>query len=285
MAKFRCSMLLLFILFVSLGLYFDVARSSSVYMNDDDDVVEVDADDVDSSLVLYHHDYSPPSPPPPPPHPPTVSCEGDLDGVGSLDTTCQIVSDLNLTDSVYIQGTGNFFILPNVKVNCSKFQGCEIAINITGNFSLGENSTIIAGTFDLAAWNATFSKGSMINTTGLAGNPPSQTSGSPANLDGSGGGHGGRGACCLMDDSKNPDDYWGGDTYSWSSLDKPWSYGSKGGTTSKETDYGGGGGGRVRLRVKQFLVVNAKVLADGGEGGNKGGGGSGGSIHIIAYKM
>lgn len=88
-----------------------------------------------------------------------------------------------------------------------------------------------------------------------------------------------------MDETKNPEDFWGGDTYSWSSLHKPWSYGSKGGTTSKEVDYGGGGGGRVRLHVSQFLVVNAQVLADGGEGGNKGGGGSGGSIHITAYKM
>ncbi|XP_057524214.1 uncharacterized protein LOC130803974 [Amaranthus tricolor] len=244
-------------------------------------------DEVDDEpiLMLFHHDYSPPSPPPPPPHPPTVSCEGDLEGVGHLDTTCQIVSDLNLTDSVYVQGTGNFFILPNVKVDCSAIPGCEIAINITGNFTLGENSTIVAGTFDLSAGNATFSEGSLINTTGLAGDPPSATSGSPVGLDGSGGGHGGRGACCLMDETKNPEDFWGGDTYSWSSLHKPWSYGSKGGTTSKEVDYGGGGGGRVRLHVSQFLVVNAQVLADGGEGGNKGGGGSGGSIHITAYKM
>uniref|UniRef100_A0A803N494 DUF8003 domain-containing protein n=1 Tax=Chenopodium quinoa TaxID=63459 RepID=A0A803N494_CHEQI len=181
--------------------------------------------------------------------------------------------------------TGNFFILPNVKLNCAEAPGCEIAINITGNFSLGENSTIIAGTFDLAAWNATFSQGSVINTTGLAGDPPPQTSGSPALLDGSGGGHGGRGACCMIDNSKSPEDYWGGDTYSWSTLDKPWSYGSKGGSTSKEVDYGGGGGGRVRLCVKEYLVVNAEVLADGGNGGNKGGGGSGGSIHIIAHKM
>ncbi|KNA19661.1 hypothetical protein SOVF_059480 [Spinacia oleracea] len=277
MLSFRCSMIPLLLLFVLNPGFLSppIAYASSSV-----------ADDVELSLLLLsHHDYSPPSPPPPPPHPPTVSCEGDLDGVGSLDTTCQIVSDLNLTDSVYIQGAGNFFILPNVKLNCSKAPGCEIAINITGNFSLGENSTIIAGTFDLDAWNASFSEGSVINTTGLAGDPPPQTSGSPALLDGSGGGHGGRGACCMLDNSKSPEDYWGGDTYSWSTLDEPRSYGSKGGTTSKEVDYGGGGGGRVRIRVKEFLVVNAQVLADGGEGGNKGGGGSGGSIHIKAHKM
>lgn len=282
MLSFRCSMvLLLLLILLNPRVHTPVAHASSSFADDDGGGGGGEL----SLLLLSHHDYSPPSPPPPPPHPPTVSCEGDLEGVGSLDTTCQIVSDLNLTESVYIQGTGNFFILPNVKVNCSAAPGCEIAINITGNFSLGENSTIMAGTFDLVSWNATFNKGSVINTTGLAGDPPSQTSGSPALLDGSGGGHGGRGACCSLDDSKSPEDSWGGDTYAWSTLDKPWSYGSKGGSTSKETDYGGGGGGRVRLNVKQYLVVNAQILADGGEGGNKGGGGSGGSIHIIAYRM
>ncbi|CAO2818012.1 unnamed protein product [Amaranthus hypochondriacus] len=273
MSNFRCSMILLFLLFFFLNHRFFCLSSL------EDEV------DYESSIMLYHHDYSPPSPPPPPPHPPTVSCEGDLEGVGNLDTTCQIVSDLNLTDSVYIQGRGNFFILPNVKVDCSAIPGCEIAINITGNFSLGENSTIVSGAFDLTAGNATLREGSLINTTGLGGDPPSATSGSPVGLDGSGGGHGGRGASCLIDETKDPEDFWGGDTYSWSSLDKPWSYGSKGGSTNKTVDYGGGGGGKVRLHVSEFLVVNAQVLADGGEGGNKGGGGSGGSIHIMAYKM
>ncbi|KAL9226861.1 hypothetical protein vseg_002624 [Gypsophila vaccaria] len=234
---------------------------------------------------LFSHDYSPPSPPPPPPRPPTVSCEEDLDGVGSLDTTCQIVSDLNLTDSVYIQGKGNFYILPNVRVNCFYDVGCEIAINVTGNFSLGENSTIITGSFDLYAWNASLGLGSVINVTGLAGEPPPQTSGMPRGMDGAGGGYGGRGASCLLDDSKLPEDVWGGDTYSWSMLDEPCSYGSRGGSTSKEADYGGGGGGRVRIEVPGFLLVNGSVLADGGDGGNKGGGGSGGSVHIIAHKM
>ncbi|GMH12408.1 hypothetical protein Nepgr_014249 [Nepenthes gracilis] len=233
---------------------------------------------------LFHHDYSPPPPPPPLPHPPTVSCEEDLNGIGSLDTTCQIVSDLNLTANVYIEGMGNFFILPNVRVNCS-ISGCEITVNITGNFSLGENSSIVAGTFELSAWNATFYDGSIVNTTGLAGNPPPQTSGTPQGLVGAGGGYGGRGASCLTDKTKLPEDEWGGDTYSWSSLQEPWSYGSKGGTTSKEVEYGGGGGGRVKFSMKEFLVVDGCVLADGGYGGNKGGGGSGGSIYITAYRM
>ncbi|XWS17674.1 hypothetical protein CRYUN_Cryun33cG0087900 [Craigia yunnanensis] len=56
----------------------------------------------------------------------------------------------------------------------------------------------------------------------------------------------------------------------------PWSYGSKGGTTSKEVDYGGRGGGRVKMQIKELLEVNGSLLVDGGDGGSKGGGGSGG---------
>ncbi|KAA8521316.1 hypothetical protein F0562_011989 [Nyssa sinensis] len=233
---------------------------------------------------LFHQDYSPPAPPPPPPHPPSVSCEDDLGGIGSVDTTCQIVSNLNLTEDVYIEGKGNFYILPNVSVNCL-VSGCEIIINVTGNFCLGENASIVAGTFELAAHNASFLNGSLVNTTGLAGSPPPQTSGTPQGIDGAGGGHGGRGACCLTDKEKLPEDVWGGDAYSWSSLQKPCSYGSKGGTTSKEVDYGGGGGGRIQLEIVKFVEVNGSLLADGGDGGTKGGGGSGGSIFIKASKI
>ncbi|KAL0311911.1 UNVERIFIED_CONTAM: hypothetical protein Sradi_5590400 [Sesamum radiatum] len=241
--------------------------------------------DFDSDILLFHQDYTPPAPPPPPPHPPSLSCESDLGGIGSLDTTCQIVSNLNLSKDVYVEGKGNFVILPNVTVNCSSFSGCELAINVTGNFTLGENSSIICGTFELVSDNASFGNGSAVNTTGLAGSPPPQTSGTPQGVDGAGGGHGGRGAACLKDKSKLPEDVWGGDAYSWSSLGKPWSYGSRGGTTSREVDYGGGGGGRVMLLVSKLLEVNGSVLADGGDGGVKGGGGSGGSIYIKAYKM
>lgn len=241
--------------------------------------------DFDSDILLFHQDYSPPAPPPPPPHPPSLSCESDLGGVGTLDTTCQIVSSLNLTRDVYVEGKGDFVIASNVTVNCTSFAGCELAINITGNFTLGENAAIICGTFQLVADNAVFGNGSAVNTTGFAGSPPAQTSGTPQGVDGAGGGHGGRGAACLKDKSKNPEDVWGGDAYSWSTLGKPWSYGSKGGTTSKEIDYGGGGGGRVMLLVSTLLEVNGSVLADGGDAGPKGGGGSGGSIYIKAHKM
>ncbi|KAK4388782.1 hypothetical protein Sango_2215200 [Sesamum angolense] len=146
--------------------------------------------DFDSDILLFHQDYTPPAPPPPPPHPPSLSCESDLGGIGSLDTTCQIVSNLNLSKDVYVEGKGNFVISPNVTVNCSSFSGCELAINVTGNFTLGENSSIICGTFELVSDNASFGNGSAVNTTGLAGSPPPQTSGTPQGVDGAGGGMG-----------------------------------------------------------------------------------------------
>ncbi|KAL3650773.1 hypothetical protein CASFOL_007176 [Castilleja foliolosa] len=241
--------------------------------------------DSDSDFLLFHQDYTPPAPPPPPPHPPSLSCQSDLGGVGSLDTTCQVVSNLNLSKDVYVEGKGNLVILPNVIVNCSSISGCEFVVNVTGNFTLGENSLITCGTFELVSDNAILGNGSAVNSTGLAGSPPPQTSGTPQGVDGAGGGHGGRGAACLRDKSKLPEDVWGGDAYSWSTLGNPWSYGSKGGTTSKEFDYGGGGGGRVMFLVSRLLEVNGSILADGGDGGARGGGGSGGSIYIKAHKM
>ncbi|CAH1451664.1 unnamed protein product [Lactuca virosa] len=250
-----------------------------------DDLEGYDSDLGGKFINLFHQDYSPPAPPPPPPHPPSASCEFDLGGVGSLDTTCEVVTSLNLTQNMYIAGKGNFFILPNVTVSCTVFPGCEIGINVTGDFSLGENARIIAGTFELEAGNASFAEGSLVNTTALAGNPPEQTSGTPHGIDGAGGGYGGRGAACLLNDKKLPDDVWGGDAYSWSTLQKPWSYGSKGGTTSLDVDYGGGGGGRIKLVVKNLLEMNGSLLAEGGNGGTQGGGGSGGSIYLKAYKM
>lgn len=235
-------------------------------------------------LSLFHQDYSPPSPPPPPPHPPSVTCEDDLGGVGSLDTTCKIVASVNISKNVYIAGKGNFYILSNVSVTCLS-PGCEVSINITGNFSLGEDAQVVVGYFDLTADNATFGNGSVVNTTALAGDPPAQTSGTPQGIEGAGGGHGGRGACCLNDKEKLPEDVWGGDAYSWNSLRMPDSFGSKGGTTSKEEDYGGGGGGIIKLIVNNYLEVNGSLVADGGNGGPRGGGGSGGSIFITAHKM
>ena len=185
---------------------------------------------------------------------------------------------------MYISGEGNFLIQHGVKFHCP-IAGCEIIVNITGNFTLGLNSSIVAGAFELYAKNGSFFDGSVVYTTALAGEPPPQTSGTPQGIDGAGGGHGWRGACCLVDKSKLPEDYWGGDAYSWSTLQKPLSYGSSGGSTSKEVYYGGGGGGRVRMEIEGFVLVNGSLLADGGDGGNKGGGGSGGSVYIKAHKM
>ncbi|XP_042486737.1 uncharacterized protein LOC122066956 [Macadamia integrifolia] len=251
----------------------------------------VSASKEDFSIVhydfdLFDHDYSPPSPPPnpPTPNPPSVSCEEDLKGIGSLNTSCKIYNSLQLEDDVYIEGEGSLDVLPGVSVSCP-VAGCSIIVNISGDFSLGQNASIVAGTFLLLAHNVSLLDGSIINTTALGGTPPSQTSGTPQAIEGAGGGHGGRGASCLTDKSKLPDDVWGGDAYSWSSLTKPWSYGSQGGTTSKEEDYGGGGGGRVHLNAVDFLEFNGTVLADGGNGGLKGGGGSGGSIYIGSRKM
>lgn len=186
-----------FIFLVLLVVVVLVTESQFVLSSTDVDEFSI----LDYDAFLFHQDYSPPAPPPPPPHPPSVSCTRDLDGVGSLDTTCQIVNDLNLTHDVYIAGKGNFYILPGVKFNCPK-PGCSITINITGNFTLSNDSSILTGSFELAACNASFLNGSVVNTTALAGNPPSQTSGTPQSVDGAGGGHGGRGACCLTDKSK-----------------------------------------------------------------------------------
>ena len=98
-----------------------------------------------------------------------------------------------------------------------------------------------------------------------------QTSGTPLGVDGAGGGHGGRGACCIKSDGKDPEDTWGGDAYAWSTLTKPWSHGSRGGTTSREGKFGGGGGGRVKIIARSILNVNGSISADGGDGRLKGG--------------
>lgn len=144
---------------------------------------------------------------------------------------------------------------------------------------------MIAGSFWVVANTATFLEGAIVNVSALGGLPPAQTSGTPVGLQGAGGGHGGRGANCLADNSKLPEDVWGGDAYAWSEVDEPWSFGSRGGTTSKEEDYGGGGGGRIRLNVTESVELGGSLLADGGNAGIKGGGGSGGSIYIKTRKM
>lgn len=208
-----------------------------------------------------------------------LSCE-DLEGVGSFNTTCLLNSNLHLNSDLYIYGTGNLEILPHVSIVCP-IEGCMLTFNMSGNVKIGQHANIIAGSVIVSASDLTMDYNSSINTTSLGGLPPSQTSGTPVGYDGSGGGHGGRGASCL----KSNKSFWGGDVYAWSSLSEPWSYGSKGGGTSAENPFGGNGGGRVKLLVKDSLYVNGSITAEGGEEGSTGGGGSGGSIFVYAVKL
>ncbi|XP_057977615.1 uncharacterized protein LOC131164447 isoform X2 [Malania oleifera] len=210
----------------------------------------------------------------------SVSCE-DLEGVGSFDTTCLLNSNLHLNSDLHIIGMGNLEILPHVLITCP-IEGCSISFTISGNIKLGQDASIFAGSVVFSAANLTMENNSAINTSSLGGTPPSQTSGTPVGYDGAGGGHGGRGASCLKNNRTN---FWGGDVYAWSTLSEPWSYGSKGGGTSAENQFGGNGGGRVMLLVKDMLYTNGSVTAEGGDGGVKGGGGSGGSIIIHAPKL
>ncbi|GAB2219699.1 hypothetical protein Droror1_Dr00007336 [Drosera rotundifolia] len=231
-------------------------------------------------------DYSPPSPPLPslPPLPPPSPCEGGLKGFGSLDTLCVINSSLDLVDDVYVYGNGSLEIGSGVIISCP-FAGCSIYVNLSGRFVLGAKAVIVAGSVWVEAGNASLLEGSVINVSAFGGEPPGESSGTPEGVYGAGGGYGGRGASCLVRDEDFGYEVWGGDAYGWSELDKPWSYGSKGGTTTKEKDFGGGGGGRIKINVTEWIDTRGTLLADGGDGGFMGGGGSGGSIFIKAHKM
>lgn len=239
-----------------------------------------------SNFDSLYSDYTPPSPPPPPPLPdlPSLSCEEDLKGTGSLDSSCYLNSSLIFNSDIYIEGKGGLHVLSNVTLSCPVL-GCLVLINISREFVLHSGGLIFGGTVLVESKNVSLIGGSVVNVTGLAGEPPEQTSGTPSGTQGAGGGHGGRGATCVSDNTKLPGDVWGGDAYSWSSLDKPWSYGSRGGTTSKEVRYGGEGGGRIKFVVGDSIDVSGELLANGGDGGMKGGGGSGGSVFINAYRM
>ncbi|RZR81126.1 hypothetical protein BHM03_00007302 [Ensete ventricosum] len=239
------------------------------------------------SILNYEslwHDYSPPAPPPLPPDPPSSSCEADLGGTGDFDTLCELHTSVELSSDFFAKANGSFVLYPDVVLSCP-VAGCSIAVNLTGEVRIGRNAKIVAGGVRVGAGSMSLAEGAAIDTTALAGDPPAQTSGSPAGTNGDGGGHGGRGASCVVKEGQTQEDSWGGDAYSWSTLTVPVSYGSRGGSTSREKDYGGGGGGRVYLVIKDALEVNGSITADGGEGGSLGGGGSGGSIFINAAKM
>ncbi|XP_057872729.1 uncharacterized protein LOC131078912 isoform X2 [Cryptomeria japonica] len=210
----------------------------------------------------------------------SLSCEGVLKGVGSLNTTCQLNTSLVFHTDISISGQGNLQILSHVTVKCP-VAGCQISINISGDLKLGQHASVVAGTIIVDAQNVSLEDSSTLNTTALGGPPPEQTSGTPHGVEGAGGGHGGRGASCV----KGKGDNWGGDVYAWSSLNKPWIFGSRGGTTSIDKDLGGGGGGRIIILAKGIVDVNGTISAEGGNAGSNGGGGSGGSIIIHSSKL
>ncbi|KAK3160574.1 hypothetical protein QOZ80_1BG0061360 [Eleusine coracana subsp. coracana] len=239
----------------------------------------------DPYSILTWHDYSPPSPPPPPPPPvaPAATCAEDLHGKGDFLTRCEVSEEVELDDDVYITGNGSLVLLAGASLTCEK-AGCVISANLSGEVRLDRGVRIIAGRVSLVATNITLADTVVVNTTALAGDPPDRTSGVPTGTHGDGGGHGGRGASCYVKDGQTQEDSWGGDAYAWSDLEHPLSYGSKGGSTSVEKDYGGAGGGIVWLFAKD-LLMNGTVLADGGASSEKGGGGSGGSIYIKAATM
>ncbi|EES02326.1 hypothetical protein BDA96_03G040300 [Sorghum bicolor] len=239
----------------------------------------------DPYSILMWHDYSPPSPPLPPPDPasPTATCEGDLHGKGDFLTRCEVSEEVELGGDVRITGNGSLVLLSGASLTCEKY-GCVISANLSGEVRLGRGVRVIAGRVTFVATNITVADTVVVNTTALAGDPPDRTSGVPTGTHGDGGGHGGRGASCFVKEGQTQEDSWGGDAYAWSDLEHPWSYGSKGGSTSVEKDYGGAGGGIVWLFAEE-LVMNGTVLADGGDSNEKGGGGSGGSIFIKAASM
>ncbi|XP_062230954.1 uncharacterized protein LOC133928568 isoform X2 [Phragmites australis] len=242
--------------------------------------------DAEAYSILTFHDYTPPPPPalPPPPAAPSATCAGDLRGVGDLETRCVVPASVRLGGGgVYISGNGSLVLLDGVAVTCER-PGCVVSANLSGDIIFGRGARVVAGWVSLAAANITLGDDAVVDTAALAGDPPDQTSGVPTGTYGDGGGHGGRGASCYVKEGQVQEDSWGGDTYSWVELKTPNSYGSKGGSTTVEKDYGGGGGGVVWLFAEEILM-NGTVLADGGDGGTKGGGGSGGSIYLKAATM
>lgn len=236
--------------------------------------------------ILTFHDYTPPPPPslPPPPPAPSATCAGDLRGVGDLDTRCVVPASVRLRGpGVYISGNGTLVLVDGVALTCER-PGCVVSANLSGGIFFGREARVVAGWVSLSATNITLSSDAVIDTTALAGDPPDKTSGVPTGSYGDGGGHGGRGASCYVKEGQAQEDSWGGDMYAWAELKTPNSYGSKGGSTSVEKDYGGGGGGVVWLFAKD-IMMNGTILANGGDGGTKGGGGSGGSIYLKAKTM
>ncbi|KAH6771424.1 hypothetical protein C2S52_016227 [Perilla frutescens var. hirtella] len=82
--------------------------------------------------------------------------------------------------------------------------GCSIAINIMGELTLTSNVEIVIGSVYIVVSNASLLGGSVINVTARASDPPQLVTGTPDDAQCGGGGHGGRGASCMMDNKKLP---------------------------------------------------------------------------------
>ncbi|KAG0606930.1 hypothetical protein M758_9G180200 [Ceratodon purpureus] len=215
----------------------------------------------------------------------SLSCEDDLSGAGSLDTVCLINQSVSFAgDDTLLVGNGTLEVQPNVMISCAT-PGCSLTILLGGDVNVGANSTIRSSSLWIEAANVNIGDGASLNSSAFGGKPPSGSSGTPSGVDGAGAGHGGRGAYCLKDQKKEQRDLWGGDMYGWTTLMKPWFYGSSGGTTRKNADLGGKGGGRVNVTVVGILVINDSIEADGGSVREEGGGGSGGSLFIQASRI
>ncbi|XP_024388875.1 uncharacterized protein [Physcomitrium patens] len=215
----------------------------------------------------------------------SLTCEEDLLGAGSLETVCVLKQSVSFAaDETFVVGNGTLEIQPNVSISCIK-SGCSLTILLDGDLNMGENSTIRSSSLWIQAANVNIGDAASLDSSEFGGKPPSGASGTPSGIDGAGAGHGGRGAYCVKDHSKEQRDSWGGDMYGWSTLMQPWFYGSSGGTTSNTSDLGGKGGGRVNVTVMGILVINGSIEADGGSVGEEGGGGSGGSLFVRASRI
>lgn len=216
----------------------------------------------------------------------SLSCESDLSGTGSLDTICSLNQNVSFPgEDTLLLGSGTLELQPNIFISCCT-PGCSLTILLQGDLNVLSNSSIRASSLWIEAQNVNIGDGASLDCTAFAGKPPSGTSGTPNEVEGAGAGHGGRGASCLREEGKGDQrDKWGGDMYGWSTLMKPWDFGSAGGTTEKGVELGGEGGGRVNVTVVGILVVNGSIEADGGSVGEEGGGGSGGSLFVQASRM
>eukprot|EP00850_Spirogloea_muscicola_P023100 SM000328S12470 [mRNA] locus=s328:66061:75568:- [translate_table: standard] len=211
--------------------------------------------------------------------PRSLNCQDDLRGFGSLSTTCTVEETVDLELDAVIEGRGNLTLKPSVSLNCS-VPDCELRLILGGALYLGKGASILAGVLVVEAHTAYVGEGAYVSARGLGGEPPPQTSGTPTTVDGSGAGHGGRGANCS---AREASDVWGGDGYAWSTLDKPWKCGSRGGGLGNE-EGGGAGGGRVNVTVHGTLYLHGVIDADGAVA-QDGGGGSGGSVVVKAATM